>query len=164
MSLQADEDFLRLALAEACLARERGEDPFGAVIIQAGQIVARSGSSELELGDPLAHAEVLAIREACRMLDTLTLRGCTLYSSTEPCVMCSGALKWAGLDRVVFSVPQSALQTLSGGLTKPSCADLVNTGNRQIEVVGSLLLGEGLAILMGHLFLPKAQRYAARRR
>lgn len=164
MAFQIDEDFLRLALAEARLARERGEDPFGAVIVQSAKIVAQSGSRELELGDPLAHAEVLAIRVACQTLDTLTLRGCTLYSSTEPCIMCSGALKWAGIDRVVFSVPQSALQTLSGGLSKPSCAALVNTGNRQIEVVSSLLLDEGLAILAGHTFLPKAQRYAARKR
>lgn len=164
MPLQTDEDFLRLALVEAYLAREGGEDPFGAVIVEAGQTVARSGSRELELGDPHAHAEVLAIRAACRILDTVTLRGCTLYSSTEPCLMCSGALKWAGIDRVVFSVPQRVLQTLSGGLRKPSCAELVNTGNRQIEVVGELLLEEGLAVLAGHFFLSKAQRYAARRR
>ncbi len=164
MSPRTDKNFLRLALAEAHLARERGEDPFGAVIVQAGQIVARSGSRELELGDPLAHAEVLAIRTACHTLNTLSLRGCTLYSSTEPCLMCSGALKWAGIDRVVFSMPQSALQALSGGLKKPSCAELVNIGNRRIEVMGELLLDEGLAVLAGHLFLAKAQWYAARRR
>lgn len=164
MSATPDEDFLRLALAGAGLARERGEDPFGAVIVRAGEVVAQASSRELELGDPLAHAEVLAIQAACQTLETLTLQGCTLYSSTEPCVMCSGALKWAGIDRVVFSVPQSALQTISGGLLKPSCAALINTRNRRIEVVESLLLDEGLAILAGHRFLSKAQRHAARKR
>ncbi|WP_407540578.1 nucleoside deaminase [Deinococcus radiomollis] len=207
MSGTPDEAFLRLALAEAHLARERGEDPFGAVIVRAGQVVAQAGSRELETGDPLAHAEAVAIRAACQAPETLTLRGCTLYSSTEPCVMCSGALKWAGIDRVVFSVPQSELQTISSGLLKPSCAALVNTGNRRIdtksnktqrvlasgasvkkhgaaevegysgavseypgigatpyEVVESLLLAEGLAILAGHRFLSKAQRYDARKR
>ncbi|WP_424950808.1 nucleoside deaminase [Deinococcus sp.] len=164
MRSQTDENFLRVALAEGRLSRERGEDPFGAVIVQAGQIIAQSGSCELELGDPLAHAEVLAIRSACHILDTLSLCGCTLYASTEPCLMCSGALKWAGIDRVVFSVPQSALQTFSGGLTKPGCAELVNTGNRKIEVLGELLLEEGLTVLTGYPFLSKAQRYAARRR
>jgi tRNA(Arg) A34 adenosine deaminase TadA len=156
-----DEVWLRLALTEATEASGRGEDPFGAVIVLEGQVVARSGSRELELGDPTAHAEVLVIREACRTLRSLSLVGSVLYSSTEPCIMCAGALKWAGINRVVFSVPQHALQTVSGGRPKPGCAQLVNTGHRHIEVVGPLLLNEGQAVLAGHRFTSKAQRYAA---
>ncbi|GGJ89840.1 nucleoside deaminase [Deinococcus aquiradiocola] len=156
-----DEDWLRLALTEAVSAGRRGEDPFGAVIVMGGRVIARGGSRELELGDPTAHAEVLVIREACRTLRSLSLTGSVLYSSTEPCIMCAGALKWAGIDRVVYSVPQSALQRVSGGRLKPGCAELVNTGNRHIEVTGPLLLEDGQAVLAGDRFTSKAQRYAA---
>ncbi|MFC4455143.1 nucleoside deaminase [Deinococcus sonorensis] len=160
--VSSDEDGLRLAFRAAVHARQRGEDPFGAVIVQGQTVLASSGSRELELGDPTAHAEVLAIREACQTLRTLSLVECTLYASTEPCIMCSGALKWAGIERVVYSVPQSALQAASGGLQKPGCAQLVNTGRRHIEIVGPLLQAEGLAVLADHVFTPKALRYAAR--
>ncbi len=66
--------------------------------------------------------------------------------------MCSGAIKWAKVSRVVFSVPQAMLQTISGGLQKPSCDSLVNTGGRHIEVCGPYLLEEGLAVYHGFDF------------
>jgi tRNA(adenine34) deaminase len=84
--------------------------------------------------------------------------GYTLYSSTEPCLRCAGAIKWAGISRVVFSVSQATLQALNGGRPKPSCASLVNTGKRVIEVAGPFLEDEGLAVFTNFDFKPKRLR------
>ncbi|WP_212763700.1 nucleoside deaminase, partial [Escherichia coli] len=79
----------------------RGEVPVGAVVVgPEGQIVARAGNRTLELRDPTAHAEMLAIREACRVLDSERLVGCDLYVTLEPCPMCAGAISFARLRRL----------------------------------------------------------------
>lgn len=79
--------------------------PFGAVIAntETGQIVAECGNSVTTTNDPTAHAEVNAIRKACRILNTFDLSGNTLYTSCEPCPMCLGAIYWAHLDKVYYS-------------------------------------------------------------
>lgn len=76
--------------------------PFGAVVVREGKIVARAANRVTAINDPTAHAEVLAIREACQKLLSFELRGCELYTSCEPCPMCLGAIYWARLDRVYF--------------------------------------------------------------
>lgn len=92
-----------LALAEAEAAAARGEVPVGAVITgPEGQIVARAGNRTLELKDPTAHAEMLAIREACRVLGTERLIGCDLYVTLEPCPMCAGAISFARIRRLYY--------------------------------------------------------------
>ncbi|MBX3508146.1 MAG: nucleoside deaminase [Parvibaculum sp.] len=92
-----------LALAEAEAAAARGEVPVGAVIAgPAGQIVARAGNRTLELKDPTAHAEMLAIREACRVLGTERLIGFDLYVTLEPCPMCAGAISFARIRRLYY--------------------------------------------------------------
>jgi tRNA(Arg) A34 adenosine deaminase TadA len=80
------------------------------------------------------------------------LKGYTLYASTEPCPMCSGAIHGARLSRVVFSVSQAMLQRLSGGSPKPGCASIINTGVARTEIVGPLLPKEGLAVFEGYEF------------
>jgi tRNA(Arg) A34 adenosine deaminase TadA len=85
------------------------------------------------------------ISSYCQKSGQLDLTGATIYTCAEPCVMCSGAIKWAGISRVVFSVSQALLQKVSGGQRKPTCNELVNTGGRYIEVRGLLLVEEGLA-------------------
>jgi len=92
-----------LALAEAEAAGARGEVPVGAVIVDgAGRIVARAGNRTLELKDPTAHAELLAIREACAGLGTERLIGCDLYVTLEPCPMCAAAISFARLRRLYY--------------------------------------------------------------
>ena len=76
--------------------------PFGAVVVKDAKIVARAANRVTALNDPTAHAEVLAIREACQNLQSFELRGCELYTSCEPCPMCLGAIYWARLDCVYF--------------------------------------------------------------
>lgn len=77
--------------------------PFGAVIVQEDQVIARAVNQVTTGQDPTAHAEVQAIRSACSALGNFQLRGCTLYSSCEPCPMCLGAIYWARLDAVFFA-------------------------------------------------------------
>jgi guanine deaminase len=77
--------------------------PFGAVVVQDGRIIAIGANSVTTTNDPTAHAEVNAIREACRALGTFQLTGCDLYTSCEPCPMCLGAIYWARPDHVFFA-------------------------------------------------------------
>lgn len=77
--------------------------PFGAVIVHQGQIIARGWNQVTSSGDPTAHAEVVAIREACRHLRDFRLAGCELYTSCEPCPMCLGAIYWSRVDRLYFA-------------------------------------------------------------
>ena len=95
-------DLMRLALAEAELAIEHGDVPVGALVVVDGEVLA-SRHNERELtGDPTAHAEVLAMREACDRLGTWRLDNATLISTLEPCTMCAGAALNARIERVVF--------------------------------------------------------------
>jgi len=77
--------------------------PFGAVVVKDGNIVAEGANLVTATNDPTAHAEVLAIREACKKLGVFELEGCEIYSSCEPCPMCLGAIYWARLARVFFA-------------------------------------------------------------
>ncbi len=77
--------------------------PFGAVVVRDGKIVAEAANSVTVRNDPTAHAEILAIREACAKLQHFELRGCELYASCEPCPMCLGAIYWARVDRVYYA-------------------------------------------------------------
>lgn len=92
-----------IALAEAEAAAARGEVPIGAVIVDGrGQVVAAAGNRTLELKDPTAHAEILAIRTACMRLGSERLPGCDLYVTLEPCPMCAAAISFARLRRLYF--------------------------------------------------------------
>ena len=77
--------------------------PFGAVVVKNGKIIARAANSVTSSNDPTAHAEVNAIREACKVLNTYQLNGCEIYTSCEPCPMCLGAIYWARPDKVYYA-------------------------------------------------------------
>ncbi|MBZ9734865.1 nucleoside deaminase [Mesorhizobium sp. CA18] len=95
-------DFMALALEEAEAAAGRGEVPVGAVIANGGTVVAKAGNRTREFSDPTAHAEMLAIREACRKLASERLTGHDLYVTLEPCAMCAGAISFSRLRRLYF--------------------------------------------------------------
>ena len=77
--------------------------PFGAVVVRDGEIIASVGNCVTSTNDPTAHAEVVAIREACKTLDTFDLTGCEIYASCEPCPMCLGAIMWARIDKLYYA-------------------------------------------------------------
>ncbi len=96
------EQWMGEALAEARAAERHGDVPIGAVVVADGVVVARAHNRREVDGDPTAHAEILALREAARARGHWRLTGATLYVTLEPCAMCAGALVLARLDRVVF--------------------------------------------------------------
>ena len=100
--MEKDNEYMRRAIALADESVRRGGGPFGAVIVKDGVIIAEGSNSVTILNDPTAHAEVSAIREACRRLGTFHLDGCTIYTSCEPCPMCLGAIYWAGIKQIFY--------------------------------------------------------------
>ncbi len=101
-----------LALDEARAAGARGEVPVGAVVVRGDEVLARAGNRTRELFDPTAHAEMLAIRDACRLLGIERLVGCDLYVTLEPCPMCAAAISAARLERLYYG----AADPKSGGV------------------------------------------------
>jgi tRNA(Arg) A34 adenosine deaminase TadA len=98
-----DRIILRKAIEIAADGIEKGGGPFGAVISKEGIVIAASNNKVILNIDPTAHAEILAIREAARILRTHDLSSCVLYTSCEPCPMCLGAIYWSGIKRVVYA-------------------------------------------------------------
>jgi tRNA(Arg) A34 adenosine deaminase TadA len=95
---------MEMALEEARAAEARGEVPIGAVIVgRDGAVLARAGNRTRELNDPTAHAEIVAIRAACKILGSFQLDGCEFYTTCEPCPMCLGAIYWARPKIVYFA-------------------------------------------------------------
>jgi tRNA(Arg) A34 adenosine deaminase TadA len=82
---------------------DRGGGPFGAVIVKDNQLIAEGYNQVTKLNDPTMHAEVMAIREACKKLNSFDLSGCVIYTSCEPCPMCLGAVYWARISEMYFA-------------------------------------------------------------
>lgn len=99
----ANREFMRRAIELALENVRAGGGPFGAVIARDGRILAEGANRVTASNDPTAHAEVVAIREACRVLGSFQLEGCDLYTTCEPCPMCLGAIYWARPARVFFA-------------------------------------------------------------
>ena len=100
------EDFMRQAIGLAVENVRNGGGPFGAVIVKNGRVVATGVNRVTPDNDPTAHAEVCAIRAACRKLGTFNLEGCVIYTSCEPCPRCLGAIYWAHLDKIYYGANQ----------------------------------------------------------
>lgn len=121
---QAEMSPMALALAEARAAAERGEVPVGAVIVRDGEILASAGNRTLELKDPTAHAETLAIRLACEAIQSERLIDCDLYVTLEPCPMCAAAISFARIRRLYFAASDPKGGAVENGVRlyrSPSC-------------------------------------------
>ena len=100
----ADDGYMHRAVELARKGVEQGRGgPFGAVVVKDGIVVGEGSNEVLMSQDPTCHAEVVAIRDACRRLGTFSLAGCEIYASSEPCPMCLGAIYWSRVDRVCFA-------------------------------------------------------------
>ena len=135
--------WMKRALQEAERAYDAGEVPVGAVVVQGERIVGRGYNQVEQLGDPTAHAEVVAVTAACETLGDKHLRGCTLYVTLEPCPMCAGALVLARLDRLVFGALDEKAGAASTLYTIPQDQRL----NHQMEVVGGVMDEECASLL-----------------
>ena len=152
----ADERWMREALAEARLARQRGEVPVGAVVVLDGAVVGRGSNQPIHATDPTGHAEIVALRDAARTAGNYRLTGAALYATVEPCLMCAGALVHARIGRLVFGAPEpkagavrSTMRVLdhpalnhrvevAGGVLEPECTELIQAffARRRAEVRG----------------------------
>ena len=152
MDTEAETAAMRLALAEAAAASDHGDVPVGAVVLAGGEVIARRHNERELQGDPTAHAEVLALRDAAATLGTWRLDGATLVVTLEPCPMCAGAAQAARLARIVFG----AADPKAG-----ACGSLYNLAadprlNHEMDVADGLLAGEAARLLQ--------EFFAARRR
>lgn len=103
METSQDREFMQKAIDKSLESIKKGGGPFGAVIVKDGKIIAEESNSVVPGHDPTAHAEVNAIRKACQVLGTHILKGCTIYTSCEPCPMCLGAIYWSRLDKIFMA-------------------------------------------------------------
>ena len=116
-----DEKFMRMAIVEAERALAKGEVPIGAVVVVGDRIIGRGHNLVETLVDATAHAEMQSITAAAATLGGKYLKGCTLYVTVEPCIMCAGALAWSQIDRVVYGAddPKRGYTTVSGRIFHP---------------------------------------------
>jgi tRNA(adenine34) deaminase len=126
--------FLALAVDEAQAAAARGEVPVGAVVVKDGRVLAQAGNRVEEWGDPTAHAEVIALREAARILGAPRLDGCDLWVTLEPCPMCAAAISLARVRRLYFG----AYDPKGGGVDHGARVFDHATCHHRPEVIGGL--------------------------
>jgi len=140
-----DRHWMEEALAEARRAAALGEVPIGAVVVRAGVIVGRGHNRREVDGDPLAHAELLALREAADRTEGWRLSGCTMYVTLEPCPMCAGALVASRLDRLVYGAadPKAGFCGSLGNLAQDPRL------NHRLEMSSGVLAEESAALLRG---------------
>ena len=149
---QRDAENLRQAIAQSRLALERGNRPYGAILVGAdGQVLAEGQNTEQSDRDVTGHAETNALREAYQRLGPDRLAGSTMYASGEPCPMCAATMFYGGVSRVVFAVSRARARELTpGGQGSPTlsvtCRDILATSSRPIAVVGPVLEDEGAAV------------------
>jgi tRNA(Arg) A34 adenosine deaminase TadA len=152
VSEPAADALMRRALEIARRAREHGNHPFGALLANAaGTVLVEAENTVITGSDVTGHAETNLVRRASAELDAATLAAATLYTSTEPCAMCAGAIYWSGISRVVFGLREGELRALTGSdsrnptLALP-CREVFARGQRPIEVIGPLLEDEARVV------------------
>ncbi|WP_248311645.1 nucleoside deaminase [Bosea sp. ASV33] len=136
-------DAMALAFDEAKAAALRGEVPVGAVVVRDGTVLGRAGNRTLELKDPTAHAEMLALRLACEVIGSERLIGCDLYVTLEPCPMCAAAISFSRIRRLYFGAGDPKSGAVENGVRlyeSPTC-------HHAPEVYGGLRETEAAALL-----------------
>lgn len=144
-----DMELLRQTITLSEESKARGRHPFAALVADKdGNIVCTAGNNSMPPeGDPTQHAELRAAAEAARLLPPEALADCTLYTSAEPCCMCSGAIYWCGIGRVVYALAEENLLVLTGDHPEnPTfslpCREVFARGQRKVSVFGPLIEDE----------------------
>ena len=150
---------MRLAIARAREGVAAGQTPFGACIVRGDDAVAVSHNIVLRATDITAHAEVTAIREACRALGTIDLGGCVIYSTCEPCPMCFSACHWANLDRIVYGASIADAARCGFRELSISNSDMKRLGGSRIAIEAGYLRDEAVELFAHWMRLPGRQVY-----
>ena len=151
---QADLELLNRAISLARSARDRGDHPFGALLLAPDGTMVEAMNTVNTEHDPTGHAETNLVRLSAKKLDAAALAGSTLYTSTEPCAMCTGAIYWAGIGRVVYALSEKDLASIvteqSGVPTLDlPCRDVLAHGGSNVSVTGPVPLPEATEVHLG---------------
>lgn len=132
--------YIREAIRLAEQSLDEGGGPFGAVIVKNGEIVGRGKNRVTLANDPTAHAEIEAIRDACRVLENFSLKGCQIYVNCQPCPMCLSAIYWARIDGLYFAATDS--DAASAGFDDQILSSEIKSGLLLQKMVRQQLLGD----------------------
>jgi len=141
-----DEKFMRLAINKAKQGIKQGQTPFGACISKDGEVISCVHNIVWESLDITAHAEISAIREACKKLNTVDLSGCVIYSTCEPCPMCFSACHWAKISKIVYGAQIEDAKKLGFSELTISNKEMKQLSDSPIEIVGNVLREENLEL------------------
>ncbi len=137
-----DEQFMKKAIEKAKEGIKKGQTPFGACIVKKGKVVVCEHNEVWEDNDITEHAEIVAIRKACKKLKTIDLSGCVIYSTTEPCPMCYSAIHWARIGKIVYGA--SIADAKKAGFNELTISDKVlkKLGKDRIKIEAGVLKKE----------------------
>jgi tRNA(Arg) A34 adenosine deaminase TadA len=155
----SDVDYMRMAIEKARAGIAAGQSPFGSVIVRGGEVLACEHNLVWATPDATAHAEVTAIRAACRKVRDIKLAGSTLYSTTEPCPMCFSAIHWAGIDTIVYGASIADAQNAGFSELSISNFDMKRLGGSPVEIVPGFMAAEAVALFGEWLASAKARAY-----
>ncbi len=149
-----DKKYIRAAIKIARNARDNGNHPFGALLVdEDGHIVLEAENTVVTAKDSTAHAEINLMRQASSKYDSEFLAKCTVYTSTEPCPMCSGAIFWTNVRRVVYGLSEEGLYEMIGWdaeeILHLPCHEVFERGRKPIEVIGPILEDEAREVHLG---------------
>jgi len=140
------EKYIQKTYLLAKSAQESGNHPFGALLVMDDQVRITAENTVNTDHDITRHAELNLVSAATRILNPAQLGQSVLYTSTEPCAMCTGAIYWSGISKIVYGCSAAALGKIAGGSFVVPCRDLLKHGKAQVEVVGPVLEEPGKAI------------------
>jgi len=145
--MKADLKFMRQAIAKAWEGVREKEAPFGACIVKGNKVVVLAHNSVFSDCNSTAHAEINAIKHACRKLRTIDLSGCTIYSTTEPCPMCFSAIHWAKMNAIVFGTRIRDAKKIGFSEIPLTNRKLRLEGRVPIKIIGNVMRKETLGLL-----------------
>lgn len=149
---QQDEKFMAIAIQMAFNARKAGNEPFGAILVKHDEIVMYGENKINSFCDPTHHAEIGLIRTYCTEHNIFDLSDYTLYTSCEPCVMCTGAMVWSKLGKVVYSVSHDQLAEIAGSNIMIASKEVFEKSPHKPLLIEQVLNAEGLKVFEGYSF------------
>jgi tRNA(adenine34) deaminase len=151
MFTKQESDFMQLAILASQRAVASGNTPFGATAVRDGVVLHVSSNNQIATSDSTGHAEVVLMRETASKHGLAALGGATVYASGEPCAMCSAAMFWSGVARVVFAATtQDIIDALGPPFLRLRCSEVMASGDHAVSVAGPLLRDEAVAVLQAY--------------
>ncbi|MDP8262348.1 MAG: nucleoside deaminase [Candidatus Ancaeobacter aquaticus] len=141
-----DEKYMALAIEIALAGIEKGQSPFGACIVKGDTVISCEHNVVWDQTDITAHAEIHAIQVACKELNSVTLDGCTIYSTCEPCPMCFSAIHWARISKIVFGASIADAKEFGFNELEIENTEMKKIGNSGVEIVSGVLREKNITV------------------